>query len=170
MLTPRRLLVSALFAALAACQPAAPAGLSDADRASITRMDEDFTRMAIAADYATLVKSYYTDDASFMAPNMPAATGSAAIEATLRSFPPITSFTIRNEEIEGAGNLAYARGRYVITMTPPGGAAVVDSGKSMVILRKQADGSWKVSRDMFNSDVPLPMPAPEPVKPGKPGN
>jgi ketosteroid isomerase-like protein len=66
---------------------------------------------------------------------------------------------LRGEETVGAGDLAYVRGRYTMTMAPPGGPVMADSGKYLEIWRKQG-GSWKVTRDMFNSDVPLPMPAP----------
>jgi len=36
----------------------------------------------------------------------------------------------------------------------PGGAR----DKVLAIWRKQADGSWKVLRDTWNSDLPLPAP------------
>lgn len=167
MLTHRSALTAALFVGLAACQPAAPAGLSDADRAAMTKMDEDFAKMAMAADYAGLVKMYYADDAVLLAPNVAAATGHAAIEAVLRTLPPVSNFALEPTEMVGAGDMAYVRGRYVMTMTIPGAGAVPDSGKYLEIYRKQADGSWKVTRDMFNSDVPMPAPAaPATAKPG----
>jgi ketosteroid isomerase-like protein len=31
-----------------------------------------------------------------------------------------------------------------------------DSGKHCDVWRKQADGKWKVSPDMFSSDLPVP--------------
>jgi ketosteroid isomerase-like protein len=163
MLNRRSAIAAALLVGLTACQPAAPAGLSDADLAAIKALDDNFTTMAMAGDFAGLVKAFYTDDAVFMAPNAPAATGHAEIEALLRTFPPMSNFTIQSDEVVGVGDLAYSRNHYSLTMTPPGGAAFMDSGKSMVILRKQADGSWKFVRDMFNSDIPLP----EPAKPAK---
>jgi ketosteroid isomerase-like protein len=143
-----------------ACQPAGSAKsaeLSVADKAAIDSIDHTFAPMAIAGDYAALVKAYYADDAIFMAPNVPSATGHAAIEAVLHTFPPITAFELRTEEVVGTGDLAYVRGRYTMTMAPPGGPTVADSGKYLEIWRKQG-GSWKVARDMFNSDVPLAMP------------
>ena len=154
----------ALAALAAACQPAPPAGLTDADRAAVDSMANAFGKAVLAGDYASLVKMYYADDAILLAPNMPAATGHAAIEAVFRTFPPITAFTSRVEEVVGAGDLAYLRGRYSMVMAPPGMAAVPDSGKFLEIWRKQADGSWKSSRDMFSSDVPLPPPPADAAK------
>jgi ketosteroid isomerase-like protein len=155
---------------LVACQPpgsAKPAELSVADKAAIDSIDHTFAPMAIAGDYAALVKTYYADDAIFMAPNTPAATGHAAIEALLHTFPPITAFELRTEEIVGAGDLAYERGRYMMTMAPPGGPVMADSGKYLEIWRKQG-GSWKVTRDMFNTDIALPMPDTTTKKPAPP--
>jgi len=35
----------------------------------------------------------------------------------------------------------------------------MERGKYLTIWHKQADGTWKVVRDMFNSDLPLAAPA-----------
>jgi ketosteroid isomerase-like protein len=49
----------------------------------------------------------------------------------------------------------------MMTVTPPGAPAPVDDhGKYIVIERKQPDGSWLITEDIFSSDVPLPAPAP----------
>jgi ketosteroid isomerase-like protein len=156
----RFLTVPLALLALAACQPAAPAGLTDADKAAIDSVDHQFTKLALAGDFAGLVKAYYTADAILLPPNMPAASGHAAIEAVFKTFPPITAFELNTDEVEGHGDLAYLRGHYRMTFSPPGMAAMPDSGKYLEIWRKQADGSWKATRDMFSSDVPLPAPAP----------
>jgi ketosteroid isomerase-like protein len=39
-----------------------------------------------------------------------------------------------------------------------------DSGKYIEIWRKQSDGTWKLVRDIFNSDLPLPTPTPVPAQ------
>ena len=155
---PSPLVVSTLLIA-AACQPPAPAGLTDRDKATIDSLDQKFAGLAMKRDFAGLVGAYYSDDAVLLPPNAPAVTGHAAIEAFFQTFPPISNFQLHTLEIEGAGDLAYLRGHYVMTLTPPGGAAIPDSGKYLEIWRKQKDGSWKAARDMFSSDVPLPMPA-----------
>ena len=36
------------------------------------------------------------------------------------------------------------------------GEAVTESDKFLVILRKQADGSWLFTHEIWNSDQPLP--------------
>ena len=158
------LAVSAVLVLTVACPPAAPPVLSDADKAAIDSMDQHFARMANAADFSGLVKMYYAMDAVMLPPNTPAIQGQANIEAFLRTFPPISNMRLHTVEVDGVGDLAYVQGRYSMTLTPPGGAAMPDSGKYLEIFRRQSDKSWKVVRDMFSSDIPLPAPEP-PKKP-----
>jgi ketosteroid isomerase-like protein len=52
---------------------------------------------------------------------------------------------------------AFERGRYDITIAPrAGGEAMDDIGKYITVYQRQADGSWKIARDIWNSDRPLP--------------
>jgi ketosteroid isomerase-like protein len=45
-------------------------------------------------------------------------------------------------------------------MTPKAkGKPMEESSKYLVILKRQADGSWKISRDIENSNTPMPAPA-----------
>jgi ketosteroid isomerase-like protein len=108
----------------------------------------------------------YTEDAITLPPNQAAVQGKAAIQASDEAFPPYSNFQEQSLEIEGQGDLAYDRGTYSMTMTPAGVAPFEDRGKYLAIWRKQADGSWKISRVIYNSDLPLPAPE-EPAAPAK---
>jgi hypothetical protein len=49
----------------------------------------------------------------------------------------------------------FAYGNYTYTFEPrAGGAAITAEGKYETIFKRQADGSWKIFRDCFNSNVP----------------
>jgi len=39
-----------------------------------------------------------------------------------------------------------------VTVTPKGGKLTHDKGKYLTVWKKQADGSWKIYRDINNSD------------------
>ena len=54
------------------------------------------------------------------------------------------------------GNLAYQRGSFTAAATPKtaGGTARAISGSFLRIYRRQPDGSWIMTRDMFNSGPP----------------
>jgi ketosteroid isomerase-like protein len=60
-------------------------------------------------------------------------------------------------ELEAAGDLAYHTYVYTWLTTPrAGGEAKVSSGKGLHILRRQADGPWKIAREIWN-DLPEPV-------------
>jgi ketosteroid isomerase-like protein len=53
------------------------------------------------------------------------------------------------------GNLAYQRGTFTVVATPKGaGTARSVGGNFLRIYRRQADGSWRMTRDMFNTAPP----------------
>ena len=59
------------------------------------------------------------------------------------------------DEIVVAGDWAFVRDTYVSNLTPrSGGETMRARGKNVWILRRQADGSWKVARNMWNSSDP----------------
>ena len=142
-----------------------PAGLSEADRTAIRQGDENYAKLLNARDFKG-VAALHADDAIILPPNQAAVQGRAAIQASLEAPPPFSNFQIQILEIEGRGDLAYSRGTYSITVTPAGAAPIEDRGKYIEIWRKQADGSWKILRDIYNSDLPLPAPE-EPAAPAK---
>ena len=162
---PRRLLVLPTLMLLlqGACAPAGPAPLSDADKAAIQATIDASLKIGNTTplDAPAFVKAYYADDAILMPSNQPALSGAGPITEWFKALPPVSGLKFTTDEIEGFGGVAYLRGRYSFTMLPPGAAPIPDSGKYLEIWKKQADGSWRSARDIFNSDLPLPPP---PVK------
>jgi uncharacterized protein (TIGR02246 family) len=167
-----RRLVSLAAASLvgsAACQPvdtetggapeetaAAPAELSAADLEAIRAVDAAATEAGVAGDFNAFA-ALYTEDAALLAPNLPAIEGRAAIRDYWASVPPMTAFEIEIDEIVGRGDLAYVRGRYTLELSPPGAPEPVrDEGKFIEIRRRQADGSWPLAVDIYNSDLAVP--------------
>ena len=144
-----------------------PAGLSEADRIAIRQAVQEFVNNAKAQPRNDKVSAaFYEDDAIMVPPNHPDIRGRAAIEAFLASFPPFSDYRLETLEIEGQGDLAYERGTNSMTLTPPGGRPAEWRSKYLVIYRRQADGSWKVSREIFTPDAP-PQAAPNPPAPPK---
>lgn len=89
-----------------------------------------------------------------MPPNGPAIEGREAIRQSLEALPPISAFDFQMVNLEGDGQIAYMRGVWSITVAPPGSAEVSDSGKILIVFRKQPDGSWLTVADAWNSDLP----------------
>jgi uncharacterized protein (TIGR02246 family) len=153
LVTRSRLLVAVSIIALTACarpRPAEQAGNPPAEK-----MWQEFAASLEAGDLDRWL-AMWTDDGVQMPPDEPAAVGKDRIRA--RMAPALDRFKfdmeINNEEVQSAGDLAYARGTYKATLTPKGGGRPIPiDGKFMTILIRQADGSWKIHRDMFNSNV-----------------
>jgi ketosteroid isomerase-like protein len=94
-----------------------------------------------------------------MVPNLPALTSKLAIRQW--NAPYFEQFDLHEEsderEVEVAGDWAYIRAHWTWTLTPKsGGEAVIDTGNSIWILSRQPDGSWKIARGIYNSDIPIP--------------
>jgi uncharacterized protein (TIGR02246 family) len=59
------------------------------------------------------------------------------------------------QEITIADGWAYSRGVYTQDLTNRATSAVTHvDGKFMTIFKRQADGTWRIYRDCFNSNVP----------------
>jgi ketosteroid isomerase-like protein len=132
---------------------AASQGPSAAD--AIHRLDGEFMRTAAAKDSGALVKAFYASEAVLMPPNHPAVEGRDNIRAFLQGLMDsgFTSLKLETTTTASAGDLAYGRGRYVLSMSPPGTAPFQETGKYVVVYRRQG-GAWRAVTDMFSSDEP----------------
>ena len=146
-------LVVVLF--LTACAPQKTVDEA-ADTAAINDIWTEYSASLNAGDLERWL-SLWTEDGVQMPPGEPPVVGKDHIRT--RNKRVLDQFTfdlsVNNEEVGVAGDLAFARGTYTATLTPEqGGEAVVIDGKYMTILARQTDGSWKIRRDIFNSNVP----------------
>ncbi len=155
----------ALAVATTACRPRAQeaAGLSDEDVAAILNLIYTYEQAVMAGDYQAAA-AVWAEDVIRMPPNAPMIQGKAAMmeEFEARTYV-VEEFNQAFEEIDGRNGLAYAGGPYSITYAMPGyPEPFSDTGKSLAILRKQADGSWVMTIACWNSDLPLPDQGAEP--------
>ncbi len=112
---------------------------------------------AINTDDFDLWISLWEDDGVQMPPDAPAVFGKEQIRVVNeRKFELFeVNMTINNDEVHIDGDLAFSRGAYTASLTPKaGGEIIYIDGKFLTILKRQADGSWKIFCDCFNSNVP----------------
>jgi uncharacterized protein (TIGR02246 family) len=117
---------------------------------------------AIDSRDAAGTASFYAEDGMFMVPNSPPARGRDAIRTAWSGLLQTPNLSLKVEpatiEVAQAGDMAYELGTYQLGMDGPQGR-VEDDGKYVVVWRKR-EGRWQVVADIFNSNRPLPQPAP----------
>lgn len=151
------LIASAAFAqvkAPAASEPGAPEVV--AAKKAIESANAAFMGAMKKGD-ATLATANYADDAIVMMPNEPAWRGRAAILKGMQGF--LSAMTMQQaathtQDVIVRGDVAIETGTFEWTLQPKGGAAVKDKGKYLTVWKRQADGSWKILRDINNTDLP----------------
>ncbi len=125
-------------------------------------LDAKWSAAAGAKDVDKTV-SYYAESAVVMPPNASAATTKESIRRAwkemLTSPGAAISWKATKVEVAKAGDIAYVSGTYEETTTDASGKPVKDHGKYVEVWEKQADGTWKVVADIWNSDLPASAPA-----------
>ena len=138
--------------------PEAKAAAMAADRAAVDKLRSDY-QSAFNSNDAAAAGAYFTESAVSMPPNREALIGRQAItDDTAAMFEGMSAeLALSSEEVELAGDWAFERGSYTMKLTPKeDGEAMEEKGKYIVILQKQTDGSWKLAREVWNSNDPLP--------------
>jgi ketosteroid isomerase-like protein len=154
-------LVAACFVALAGCQ-------KPTDSAAFEKQAKEDVRKFIPAlntgDVETIL-AQYAPDAEVLAPGNPRATGHDAIRALIEKESAalkaggVTLELKDDDRAAASGDLGHHTGSFVVK---DASGAVVDSGKYLAVMQRQADGKWLMIRDTWNSDNPPPAPAADP--------
>jgi uncharacterized protein (TIGR02246 family) len=128
---------------------------ADAVRAQIERNAAQFAETFNRGDVASLATMYDTA-AVVLAPNAPVMRGRQNIEALWSGARQqgFKTLSLAVQSVELLGDHAIELGNYTLVIQPAGQAEMTDRGKYMVVWRRQADGSWKLYRDMFNTSMP----------------
>ena len=136
----------AAFFVVAACSQAP----QSADPSVITSRSEAWEAALNAKDIDALA-SLYTEDARVMPPNEKATIGSDAVRAAFGGMIDAgLSGTLTSVDAAVSGNIGFNVGVYTLLS----GHEVVDTGKYMETWRRGDDGQWRMSNDIWNSDMP----------------
>jgi uncharacterized protein (TIGR02246 family) len=154
-------LVFGAVIALSACAPSAPPPVdAAAEEAALKAITAAWLSAYNAGDVEKIVATY-AEDAVLMPPHAPAATGHAAIRAFITTDTAAAKAAgvklVPGAATAGvAGDTGWESGSYTIA---DASGATVDSGSYLSVARK-SNGKWLYIRDTYNSDRPLPPPAP----------
>jgi ketosteroid isomerase-like protein len=147
-----------VFAALASLAVGAACGPTvnvEQERASLMSADREWSQ---TANDAEKFAANFADGASTYPPGMPVVTGREAIQkahAEMTKLPGFSlSWTPTKADVAASGDIGHTAGTYDLKI-----GGVAEKGKYVTAWRKQADGKWKVTDDIFNADAPPPTPA-----------
>jgi ketosteroid isomerase-like protein len=142
-----------------ACAPPAP------DMAALRKTVDAYnnaSKEAMLGAGPEKVMPYYEADALEMAPNFPVFKGKDNILAfqqqMAKSGMKFNAVEFQTLELTADGKSAYEIGSYHMTITMPPMGEMKDNGKYIALWRQQADGSWKVHAETWNTDMPAPPP------------
>ena len=93
-----------------------------------------------------------------MPPNQGIVEGRAGLIAWVEAMNiSVTEYNLEIQDIDARGDLAFVRGTFDEAFTVEGVPdPITDSGKFIQIWRQQSDGSWQVTVDIYNLNLPLP--------------
>ncbi len=140
--------------ALGACQAEAPQFTAEDE--AITRGMFDSTVANIRAGDWSTWSEQFTDNAVLHAPNAPLVSGRAAILAWGQALPPVEEINFSDVQVSGDGNMAYGTSAYVLKLQ----GLPADRGKQLIVFRRAAGEGWQIPAGSFNSNLPMPAPAP----------
>lgn len=141
---------------IAGCSPATSTSGStegDAIATTLTQLDEEWSKAAVAKDIDR-VASFYAPDAVAYPPSQVAATGATEARHVWERYfaDPTFSISWKTTRAGGSGDLGFTSGTYEDSYTKFDGITVRETGKYLCIWKKQPDGSWKATHDMWNLD------------------
>lgn len=137
------------------------------DGSAETAIRELNARLALVSSRGELNAwlTLFTDDMILMPP-LPSAIPPLAGKEALASwagavFEQFTiDETITTDEVEVIADWGLTRGSYASTVTHrSSGESHLVSGRFLFVVRRQADGSWKYRRGMWNTDLPTAAPS-----------
>lgn len=116
------------------------------DESAIRQVVETWMTASKNGDLARVL-DLMTDDVVFMVPGQEPFGKQAFADASRSMADMKMDGAAEIVEIQVLGDWAYIRNRIDMTATPPGGGTVRRSGYTLTLLRKEADGQWRLARD-----------------------
>ena len=131
----------------------APAINLDSERDALMAVDKAWSK---SIDDTDAFLSFIADGAYFMPFGAPLARGDA-IRTTWEGLVSMPGFGLEwqatSAEVAASGDMGYTIGTFELTAEHDG-TVMLTEGKYVTVWQKQADGSWKVQIDCFNSNGP----------------
>ncbi len=148
------LLVAVTFAIM--LSGAGLACAEQSDQAAIEKVLQDFSVAFTSADIAA-VNRLVDDHAVWLMPGRSAITGKDRVLELYAEYFQLfdTRINMQADDVQVCGDWAFLHGAFIRSDTPKSGGAALDtSGNFLLVLKRQADGAWKIARDIWNDAPP----------------
>lgn len=154
------LLAVATLALVAGCQKA-PKFTPD-DETTLKASFDAATKSMKAGQWDTWAATM-AEDGVFQPEYGKPMTGRAAVAAWGKALPPLEVMSFTSIKVAGDGLLAYGTSDYVIKMQ----GMPADTGKQLVVFKKDDAGKWWLQAVSFNTNIPQPPPPAPKATPAK---
>jgi len=130
------------------------------EKEKIRQADIAWAKTGETKDLDAQMELYSDDQIPIMMPsNSPLVKGKENIRAFFEPTYSRSDFSItwhpETVEVAESGEIGYVIGVYQSQINDTNGNPIRDKGKYIEIWKKQKDGSWKCTADIFNSDISL---------------
>lgn len=139
--------ILAWLAPLTGCRPQ-PGAADATGRKAVTQVIDAYLD-AYRRNDADAIAGLYASDAVLLPPGHSLVTGRDDIRVYWRRGME-SDFTMDTVRIEVAPGSGYVVGRYYV---PPGGDDQAETGKFVIALRREPDGVWRITADIWNADA-----------------
>jgi ketosteroid isomerase-like protein len=124
---------------------------------AVRAADQEWMKVFAAKNLEKSV-AFCDENGAVLGANAPIANGREAISKMFAGFFALPNLQmtwhVNRADVAKSGELGYTSGAYEMAFSDPSGKTIQDKGKYVTVWKKQADGSWKVLLDIFNSDAP----------------
>lgn len=161
----KALLATAMIATSVAqgCGTETPKDTRAADEVAIRQQSMAWSNAAQSHNVDKAL-SFYAPDAIVLPDGKPIAPTQDAIRSGWQALLSDNSLTLSWKTtavgVAKSSDIAYEYGSYALDTTGKDGKISTETGKYLLVWKKQPDGSWKVAIDTDNSDAPPPAAPP----------
>ena len=143
----------------AGCQPRVDVAAASQ---ALLKTDQAWATLAAGNGPVDSVVAYWTPDARVILPGQPIVVGTSAIRQMVTSMQAIPGFHISwtpdSAVVSPSGDFGYTWGTNQITVPDLTGTTHTTSGRYLTVWRKEANGSWRCSVDIFNEGPAAAVP------------
>ena len=126
-----------------------------AEQTAIRALDAQMVGALNAGDFSRWY-GFMAEDVVFMPANEDAITGEAAVQKWMAEALSNRKIQVVHHlsavEVSRGGDIAYTSYEFEFVFTGSDGKTSAVKGKDLSVFRKQADGTWKLARDMWSAN------------------